>query len=255
VSTTTTRRAVLAAALAFVVTGCGGSAAPPASPPSWEIEESAPSSAGEDPPRAVLAAPPESDTAPAADDASEQQPRKLASVPRPRDEQPSRGPRSAPVVLQIFTDFECPYCARTPPLLAELERDFGADLRIVWRALPLPGHLLARESATAALEAYHQRGNAGFWRVHDRLFVEANDGLTLQEIETTLKNEGVDVAKYRAALKSGQHDPTIAADLAAADAAAVEGTPAFLINDYYLYGSQDIAVLRSVIEQARDEKR
>ncbi len=250
------RAAVLAAALALVAVGCGGSTASPASPPSWEIDEAAPSSAGAPAPSAV----PGADTtanAPA-DKAPENESavRKLApgSVPAPRAEQPSWGPLNAPVLIQVFSDFECPYCQKTPPLIGELEREFGAKIRVVWRALPLPNHPLARESATAALEAHAQRGDATFWRVHDRLFAEAADGLTQREIDSVLQSEGVDVTRYREALKSGARDAAIASDVAAADATAVEGTPAFLINDYYLYGSQPFEVLRAVVEQALEER-
>jgi protein-disulfide isomerase len=182
--------------------------------------------------------------------------RKLAkgSVPAPRPDQPSRGSPSAPVLLQVWSDFECPHCARSAPLLGELEREFGGKIRVVWRALPLPAHALARESATAALEAHAQRGNAVFWRVYDGIFAQAGDGLTQEEIDRVLRDAGVDVARYHAALTSGARDALIAADVAAADAVAVEGTPAFLINDYYLYGSQPVEVLRAVIERALEER-
>ncbi len=252
----TTCAAVLVAALALVAVGCGGSNAPPQSPPSWEIDEAAPSSAGPPTPSAVLS-PPDSNK-PQGDDAPDPQSaaKKLApgSVPAPRAEQPSHGPLNAPVLIQVFSDFECPYCQKTPPLISALEREFGDRIRVVWRALPLPGHALARESATAALEAHAQRGDATFWRVHDRLFAEAADGLTQREIDRVLLSEGVDVARYREALKSGVRDAAIAADVAAADATAVEGTPAFLINDYYVYGSQPIEILRAVVELALDER-
>lgn len=256
IGTAMARGTVLAAVLALVAAGCGGSsAAPPQSPPTWEIEEAAPSSAGAPAPSAVLA--PKDPPAAAQPESREDMPaaRKLATgtVPAPRPDQPSRGPLNAPVLIQVFSDFECPFCAKTPPVLAELEREFGARVRLVWRALPLPGHALARESATAALEAYAQRGGATFWRVHDRLFVEASDGLTLPEIERVLASEGVDVARYRESLKRGTRDAAIATDVAAADATAVEGTPAYLINDYYLYGSQPIEVLRALVERALEE--
>jgi protein-disulfide isomerase len=157
-------------------------------------------------------------------------------------------------VIQVFSDFECPYCQRTPPLLDAVEREFKGKVRIVWRALPLPSHALARETATAALEAHAQRGDAAFWKVHDGLFREAVDGLTLEDVKKVLRGAGVDVTRYRAALKAGTRDPAIAEDVAAADATAVEGTPAFLVNDYYLYGSQSIEVLRNVVQRALAER-
>ncbi|HEV8248204.1 MAG TPA: thioredoxin domain-containing protein, partial [Polyangiaceae bacterium] len=181
--------------------------------------------------------------------------KKLAheSVPVPPADQPSKGPLRAPVVLQIWSDFECPFCARAVPILAELEHEFGAELRIVWRAMPLPAHSHSQEAAAAALEAYSERGGAAFWRVHDRLFAEAADGLDEAKIERSLKAEGVDVMRYRLALKSGSHDAAIAADVKAGD--FVEGTPAFLINDYYVFGIAPIEVFRSLVQKAQSEAK
>jgi predicted DsbA family dithiol-disulfide isomerase len=53
------------------------------------------------------------------------------------------------------------------------------------------------------------------------------------------------------ALHDGRHDPTIDADLAAAARAGVDGTPAFLINGYYLSGARPVAVFRRVVDYAR----
>ncbi|MGH9250619.1 MAG: Na+/H+ antiporter NhaA, partial [Acidimicrobiales bacterium] len=48
-----------------------------------------------------------------------------------------RGPVDAPVTLVEYGDFECPYCGRAEPVVRELVRRFGNDLRFVFRHLPL----------------------------------------------------------------------------------------------------------------------
>ena len=63
-----------------------------------------------------------------------------------------RGPADASVTLVEYGDFECPYCGRAEPVVRELLTD--ADLRYVWRHLPLtdvhPRAQLAAEAAEAA---------------------------------------------------------------------------------------------------------
>ena len=51
-----------------------------------------------------------------------------ARVPVPSPDAPSRGPSSAPVTIQIFSDFECPFCAMAAPLVRELESEFGGSV-------------------------------------------------------------------------------------------------------------------------------
>src|SRR5690606_726987 len=86
------------------------------------------------------------------------------------DTMPQRGPDDALVTIAVFSDFECPFCSRVIPTMDSLVERYGRDLRIVWRNNPLPFHQNAPGAAAAALEAYAQRGDEGFWRMHDVLF-------------------------------------------------------------------------------------
>ena len=57
-----------------------------------------------------------------------------ASDPPPGATPPhTLGPAGAPVTLEIFSDFQCPQCARSDPMVKKLKTELGDKLRIVFR--------------------------------------------------------------------------------------------------------------------------
>src|SRR5689334_20423706 len=74
----------------------------------------------------------------------------------PVDDAPVRGGARAPVTLVAFSDYECPFCARANATITQLEKAYGARLRVVARQKPLPIHAHARAAAVAALAADEQ---------------------------------------------------------------------------------------------------
>jgi protein-disulfide isomerase len=181
--------------------------------------------------------------------------RKTVALPGPG--QPSRGPSNAPVVIQMFSDFQCPFCQRVQPTVQELEKKFPGRLRIVWRDLPLDFHPRARPAAAAAREAFAQKGASGFWAMHDLLFENQGkpDGLEVAALENYAQSLGLDVARFRAALEDNRHAAAIDADLAAARAADITGTPSFLINGYYVSGAQPLRSFSRLVERSMAERR
>jgi protein-disulfide isomerase len=174
-------------------------------------------------------------------------------VPVPSADAPARGPANAPVTVQVFSDFECPFCAMAAPVVRELEGEFGGSVRIVWRNLPLPMHPHSVLAAETALEVYAERGGAAFWRFHDATFAAQRQGLSAELLEKLAVNEGVDPARYRDALAKHAHDAQIQADLDASDAAGINGTPAFFVNSYFAVGALPYPDLRAIVVQALKE--
>jgi protein-disulfide isomerase len=176
-------------------------------------------------------------------------------IPLASAELPSRGPVSAPVTIHLFSDFECPYCALVPPLLREIETEFGGNVRTVWHNFPLPHHPHAELAAVAGVLVYRARGGAAFWRFHDAVFEAApRSGLDQTIIEYLASQEGVPPTHLRAAVSSGA-DGRVAADVAAGDAAGVEGTPAFFVNDRMVTGTLPYPEFRALIQRALAEAR
>jgi protein-disulfide isomerase len=170
---------------------------------------------------------------------------------------PSRGDAKAPVVIQEFSDFQCPFCKRVEPTLAELEKDLKGSIRIVWRHMPLPFHQYAQQAAEAAEEVLAQKGEAAFWTYHDMLFEAQSEpeGLERVSLDNLADKLGLDMARFKAALDNHVHQAKVQEDIDAANKAGINGTPAFVINDYYLSGAQPGSAFRKLIKRALSEKK
>jgi protein-disulfide isomerase len=171
---------------------------------------------------------------------------------------PSQGPASAPVVVQEFADFQCPFCARAEPVLEEMKKTYGAKVRLVWRNYPLPEtmHPDAELAAEAAMEANAQKGAEGFWKMHDLLFANqgTEGGLKRSALDGYAKKVGLDMARWAAALDGHTHKAEVDADRKAADDAKINGTPTFAINGYVVSGAQPFPKFKRVIDLALSEE-
>jgi protein-disulfide isomerase len=176
-------------------------------------------------------------------------------VAAPGSASPFRGNAAAPVVIQIFSDFQCPFCKTVTPTLAEIEKEFGKQVRIVWRHLPLPFHKDAPLAAEATEEAFAQKGNAAFWRFHDELFEHQEAGIGREELEKIAARIGLDMPRFRSALDSHKHLAKVEADAKQANEAGIDGTPGFVINGYYLSGAHPAPGFRKLIRLALAEKK
>jgi protein-disulfide isomerase len=177
------------------------------------------------------------------------EPPERLTVAAPQSRMPSKGPRQAPITVQIFSDFECPFCARTVPTLARLEEHYGHRIRFVFRHYPLPFHSRAMAAHIAAHEVFLQQGDAAFWKYHDLLF-ESEDLTTKTLVQLAVK-VATDGDKVRAAIESEKHKTIIEQDIATSSAGGISGTPGFIINKgWHVGGAQPFTSFKRVIEYA-----
>jgi protein-disulfide isomerase len=183
------------------------------------------------------------------------QPPETKVVPAPTKANPSRGPARAPIVVQMFSDFQCPFCKRAAPTVEDLEKVFPGRIRVVWRNTPLPFHQDAPLAAEAAMEAFAQKGNAGFWKMHDLLFAGQStpDGLKRPALEGYAQQIGLDMTRFRAALDDHRHHAAITKDETIAKTAGISGTPSFVINGYFVSGAQPLSAFKKVVKVALDD--
>src|SRR5690606_14080239 len=131
------------------------------------------------------------------------------------------------VTIHVFSDFQCPYCKQGERLIEKLEETYKGQLRIIWHDFPLDFHEDARPAALAAREAFHQKGSAAFWKMHERLFAfdEEHPALTPEQIEGHATAVGLDAAKIREAIAEGRYDGEIDADIELGQSLGIRGTP------------------------------
>lgn len=152
----------------------------------------------------------------------------------PRREAPSQGPADAKVTVEVWSDFECPFCAKGSVRLKQLREKYGDRIRVVFRHAPLPFHDHARLAAAASMAAAEQ---GRFWEFHDALF-QQQESLDRASLERLAKKLKLDVERFQRALDTGAYDNYVEADWMEAKARGVAGTPTFFINDTPLVGAQ-----------------
>ncbi len=176
-------------------------------------------------------------------------PRPDLLYPIPIGGSPQRGDPLAPVTIIVFTDFECPYCARGNEAVEAVRRRFGAKVRLVFKHLPLPFHSHAFPAARAALAAGEQ---GKFWEYHDRLFAN-QDELDEESLVAIARDLRLDLKRFKERMGSSAFDAEIAADLDLARTIGIRGTPAYFVNGRAIGGA--VGELEfSIIVQAELER-
>lgn len=158
---------------------------------------------------------------------------------------PARGSSQASVEVIEFSDFQCPFCQRANPTVQQVLKTYGDRIKFVYRHYPLPNHPNARPAAEASACAEAQ---GRFWDYHDRLFADPTK-LTDADLKAHAEAVGLDMPKFNACFDNRQQKAGIDADIAAADAVGVTGTPAFFINGRAIDGAQPFDAFKRVIDE------
>jgi len=183
-------------------------------------------------------------TAPAIVPGGSQQPAQVAKVPL-RSDDPIRGARVAPVTVVLFSDFQCPFCARIEPTLKQLQAAYGDKVRFSWKHQPLPFHPNALPAAKAA-EAARLAGK--FWEMHDKLFAnqQSLSDTTYAQYARELRLEP---ARFQRDASSTAIAQRIGEDQQLAAAVGAGGTPTLFVNCRRLVGAQPFEAFKAVIDE------
>jgi protein-disulfide isomerase len=167
---------------------------------------------------------------------------------------PREGSDAALVTIVEFTDLQCPFCKRANATLTMLRQQYGKDLRVVFKHLPLPFHDRARPCATLAIEARRKLGDPGFFHAVELIYAAApNLGDT--ELAGIAKELHLDWAKVREVIAKDADASVIEADLATGRDFAANGTPHFFVNGKRLVGAQPLEAFTSLIDAELEDAR
>jgi len=151
------------------------------------------------------------------------------------------GDPNAPIKIEEFSDFQCPFCERfykeTEPLLIEHYVNTG-KVQFVYRSM---GNWVSQnigsartESQDAALAAYCAGDQGKFWEMHDALFTnvlgEDAGSFTDRRIAAIAENIGLNMDEFNSCYNSGKYEDQVQQDLEDAQAANISGTPGFLVT-------------------------
>lgn len=180
---------------------------------------------------------------------------------------PLLGPKSAPVVVTAFIDFQCPFCARIWPALDRLVAQSQGRVAVAVRHMPLDHHKDARPLANAVLCAHDElQGRfADFVRELFASQTAASDDEDEEEIDIfgdvalpelpdhaliAARKVGLDIDRFELCRAREPHRARIDKDLAESKKAGVRGTPTLFINGRKL-GNASLGVegLQSVIDR------
>lgn len=167
-----------------------------------------------------------------------------------RDYNPVKGPEDAEITIVDYSEFQCPFCARSRSTMDELSKRYEGNIRIVYKHYPLPFHDEAVPAGRAAYAA-HQQGK--FWAYHDYLF--ANQKSLGDELYVEAAAElGLDLDQFNEDRNSDRSKEVVEKDAADGAQVGVRGTPFFLINGVPLSGAQPVANFERIIERLLDEQ-
>ena len=160
----------------------------------------------------------------------------------------------APVVMVMFSDYRCPFCAKfsrdTEQALVSQYVDRG-DLRIEWRDYPIfgPDSTLGAQAGRAAA------AQGRFWEFNHAVFAVAPErghpDLPEQRLEQFATQARVpDLARFRADMTAPAAVGAVQSDLNEASSLGVPSTPAFVVNGNPIMGAQPIGEFRAEIDRA-----
>jgi predicted DsbA family dithiol-disulfide isomerase len=174
----------------------------------------------------------------------------LCEIPLGPDEA-RLGKPDAAVKLVVFSDFQCPGCARFSGELLDLARHYGERLQIVFKHYPLGAacnptlkrdlHPSACKAARAA-EAARRQGR--FWEFHNALFASRRD-FSLDEIARKLR---LDVARFDADRQAAGVSDKVRSDVELGIRLGLDATPAVFLNGRRIHELETRA-LRFLIER------
>lgn len=159
-----------------------------------------------------------------------------------------RGDRRALVTFVVFSDFQCPFCARFASTLDRVRDHFNADVRIVFKHHPLAFHVHAKQAAEVAEGVRALRGNVAFWQFHDIAF-RRQSTMSPETIRGWAIAAGVDGAEIDAGLASGKWRANVERGVALAATLQSIGTPATFINGRLVEGAQTFEALDEIVSE------
>ena len=168
------------------------------------------------------------------------------------DGAPGMGTAGAPVVIVVFSDFQCGFCKKEAEAIrAELLKAFPTQVRLYFKDYPLESiHPWAKIAAIGGRCVFRQ-DPAKFWDYHDAMFAD-QEKITAESVKAKIKEIGkakqLDEAKLEACLADKTATDEVAKSAGEAQELGVQSTPTLFINGRSIPGSVPWPNLKQIID-------
>jgi len=166
------------------------------------------------------------------------------------------GAATAPVVIELYADFQCPACRLfVTTELPRLLTDFvvPGTVRIAARDIDILGTGMRNESLELAAGAACAARQDRYWAFHDLVFwnqLRENRGdYDAAFIGRIADAAGVDRAAWDACVAGNDVRPAIVSRSSAAAAAGIRSTPTLVVNGQVIVGVPDYETLAALIRR------
>lgn len=170
----------------------------------------------------------------------------------PLDGSPVFGNKDAKISIVVFSNFQCPYCARADKTLRDIIKDpiLENKVNLVFKHFPFERHPEARPASKATLAA-HEQGK--FWEMSEKIFAH-QDAMNAKNYELWAKELKLDMKKWQHDLKENdaKYNKTIDDDIKlGSEKAHLQGTPWILVNGWLLESELNAASIKKLIEDKK----
>jgi protein-disulfide isomerase len=168
------------------------------------------------------------------------------------------GPANAPIRIEEFTDFQCPFCGRAHRVMLEVVKEFSGKVHLVHRDFPLDDHcnpaIPERFHENACNASFHARCAAdqdSYWPFETMLFEHQKqlDDRTMLSIATKL---GLNAGKLKVCVQAPGTREAVLRDIQEGIARGVQGTPTCFVNGEALVGAHPIEFWEQKIQSLLD---
>ena len=143
------------------------------------------------------------------------------------DDDPAQGPANAPVTVVMFSDFQCPACSATHPVLKKVLAEYAGKIRFVVRDFPLTS--LHENAFHAALAANAANAQGKFFEYTEILYTH-QDALDAASLSKYAAHLGLNVKQFELDLSLEKTAAEVRKDMADGRSYGISGTPTIFVN-------------------------
>jgi protein-disulfide isomerase len=175
------------------------------------------------------------------------------------DLSPSFGAPGAPVVIVLFSDFQCQYCKQEAKVIRDnLASAYPKEARVYFKDFPLDSiHPWAHAAAIGGRCVFRQAPTA-FWDYHDWMFEHQAD-ITPENVKAKMTefatSKSLDTFLFNQCVETKGTEREVEKTMAEGKALHVDSTPTMFVNGRRLPGSLSWPQLRQVIDFELDYQK